>query len=188
MTKVNSFDVNSTIDKISDYAPVVLFIMMVVMFALTGWMQHHFLVGVFQDKFKGANYLVFLFPIVVQVLRFVTGFLSASFFKKGSWGFGIIVFCFSIWLSVFEYGEVDSMAVFWTTVDVDLQPITHNDFSVSLTKEIITGIMTVLIWGALVLELFLAAWMGKSDRNGSKVSFSANGAKKGSSKLQTSLS
>jgi len=188
MTNVKAFDVNSTIDKISDYAPIVLFIMMVVMFALTGWMQHHFLVGVFQDKFKGASYLVFLFPIVIQVLRFVTGFLSASFFKKGSWGFGLIVFLFSIWLSLFEYGEVESMATFWTTVDVNLKPLTHNDFSVSLTKEIIKGIMTVLIWGALILELFLAAWMGRSKKKVDHVNFSSNGAKKGSSKLKTSLS
>lgn len=183
MTNVKSFDVNSTIDKISSYAPVVLFVMMVIMFALTGWMQFHFLKGIFQDKFPGSGYLVFLFPIVVQVLRFVTGFLSASFFKKSKWGYGVFVFLFSIWLSIFEYGEVKNMAIFWTSFDVSLQPVTHNDLSVSVTKEIITGVMTVLIWGALVLEFFLAAWVGStaptpSEQIDNNISFSQNGATK----------
>lgn len=183
MTNVKSFDVNYTIDKISSYAPVVLFVMMVVMFSLTGWMQFHFLKGIFKDKFPGAEYLVFLFPIVVQVLRFVTGFLSASFFKKSKWGYGVFVFLFSIWLSIFEYGEVKNMAIFWTSLDVSLQPVTHNDLSVSVTKEIITGVMTVLIWGALVLEFFLAAWVGStsptpSEQIDNNISFSQNGATK----------
>lgn len=188
MTNVKSFDVNSTIDQISNYAPLVLFIMMVVMFGLTGWMQFHFLKGIFQDKFPGAEYLVFLFPIVVQVLRFVTGFLSASFFKKSKWTYGVFVFLFSIWLSIFEYGEVKNMAIFWTSFDVSLQPLTHNDLSVSVTKEIITGVMTVLIWGALVLEFFLAAWVGSTsptlpEQIDNNISFSKNGTNKKGSKL-----
>jgi len=188
MTKVNRFDVNSTIDKISNYAPIVLFVMMVIMFGLTGWMQFHFLKGIFADKFKGAEYLVFLFPIVVQVLRFVTGFLSASFFKKSKWGYGVFVFLFSIWLSIFEFGEVKNMAIFWTSIDVSLQPLTHNDLSIEVTKEIITGVMTVLIWGALVLEFFLAAWVGSSSPTLSPskdqaFSFSENGTNKKGSKL-----
>lgn len=168
MTKVNAFNVNSAIDGISEYAPVVVFLMMVIMFALTGWMQHHFLVGVLEG-IPGTNYLVFLFPLVIQVLRFVTGFLSASFFKKKKWGLGVFVFCFSVWLSVFEYGEVEGMANFWTQVDVDVKPLTHSDLKVSITKEIITGIMVVLIWGALVLEFFLASWIGMSNAEGNTV-------------------
>ena len=183
MANVNSFDVNNTIDKISSYAPVVLFVMMVVMFSLTGWMQFHFLKGIFKDKFPGSKYLVFLFPIVVQVLRFVTGFLSASFFKKSRWGYGVFVFLFSIWLSVFEFGEVKNMAIFWTDIDVSLKPVTHNELAISVTKEIITGVMTVLIWGALVLEFFLAAWVGSSSptlspSTATPVSFSKNGTSK----------
>lgn len=191
MANVKSFDVNSTIDQVSNYAPIVLFIMMVIMFGLTGWMQHLFLKGVFADKFQGAEYLVFLFPIVVQVLRFVTGFLSASFFKKSKWGYGIIVFLFSLWLSVFEFGEVEEMAIFWTSFDIDLKPVTHNEMSVSITKEIITGVMTVLIWGALVLEFFLAAWVGSTSPTPSPVeanefSFSQNGANKKGEKFAPS--
>lgn len=194
MTKVNSFDVNGMIDKVSDYSPVVLFATMIVMFCLTGWMQHHFLKGVFLDKFPGANYLVFLFPIVVQVLRFITGFLSASFFKKSKWFYGVFVFCFSVWLSVFEFGEVENMAILWTDFDVDLKPVTHNDMTVSISKEIITGVMTVLIWGALVLEFFLAAWVGSAsptllEHDQNNVSFSSNGAnKKGEKFAPSSLS
>lgn len=191
MTNVNRFDVNSTIDKISDYAPIVLFSMMVIMFSLTGWLQYNFLKGILQDKFPGAEYLVFLFPFVVQILRFVTGFLSASFFKKSKWFYGIIVFLFSIWLSVFEFGEVEEMAIFWTSVDIDLKPVTHSEINISITKEIITGIMTVLIWGALVLEFFLAAWVGSAsptplNTENEKVSFSANGATKKGKRLAPS--
>lgn len=183
MTKVKAFNVNSAIDNVSNYAPIVLFITMIVMFTLTGWMQHHFLKGVLANKFPGASYLVFLFPIVIQVLRFITGFLSASFFKKSKWGYGIFVFLFSVWLSVFEFGEVENMAIFWTDFDVNLQPVTHNDLSVSVTKEIITGVMNVLIWGALVLEFFLAAWVGfssptPSEQTSDAVTFSRNGAHK----------
>lgn len=180
MTNVKSFDVNSTIDKISSYAPIMLFVTMIVMFCLTGWMQHQFLKGILENKFPGASYLVFLFPIVVQVLRFVTGFLSASFFKKEKWGYGVFVFLFSVWLSVFEFGEVKNMAIFWTDIDVSLKPVTHNDLSISVTKEIITGVMTVLIWGALVLEFFLAAWVGSSSPTplDKVVTFSQNGAAK----------
>lgn len=194
MAKVKAFDVNATIDKVSNYSPVVLFTTMIVMFCLTGWMQHQFLKGIFQDKFPGAEYLVFLFPIVVQVLRFITGFLSASFFKKSKWFYGIFVFCFSIWLSVFEFGEVDEMAIMWTDFDINLKPVTHNDMSVAITKEIITGVMTVLIWGALVLEFFLAAWVGSSSPTLSEedeennVSFSSNGASKKGKRNAPSLS
>lgn len=178
MAKVNAFDVNSAIEGISEYAPIVVFLMMVIMFALTGWMQHHFLVGVLEG-IPGTNYLVFLFPLVIQVLRFVTGFLSASFFKKKKWGLGIFVFCFSVWLSVFEYGEVEGMASFWTQVDIGVKPITHSDLKVSITKEIITGIMVVLIWGALVLEFFLASWIGMGNTVDNDVDvFSSNGASK----------
>lgn len=174
MTKVNAFNVSSTIDSISEYAPVVVFVMMVIMFALTGWMQHHFLVGILGD-IPGTSYLVFIFPIIIQILRFVAGFLSASFFRKKRWTLGICVFCFSIWLSVFEYGKVEGMADFWTQFDVDLKPVTHSNLKASITKEIITGIMVVLIWGALVLEFFLASWMGfKEDSSGSNEVFSSN--------------
>ena len=86
------------------------------------------------------------------------------------------------------------MAIFWTNVDVDLKPLTHNELSVSVTKEIITGVMTVLIWGALVLEFFLAAWIGSSSPTPSiatttNVPFSENGAAKNGKKYApTSMS
>ena len=152
------FSINSTIDQISNYAPVVIFSMILIMLGLTGWMQYQFLGGVLTAL--EAGYLVFLFPIVMQVLRFVTGFLSASFFKKGSWIYGVIVFGFSVWLSVYEYGEVDKMAAYWTNLDISTRPLNHSEETLSITRDSIVGIMTILIWGALVLEFFLAAWLG----------------------------
>lgn len=182
MTNLKAFDVNNTIDKISDYAPLVLFIMMVIMFSLTGWMQYHFLNGVLASKMAGSNYLVFFFPIVIQVLRFITGFLSASFFKKGRWFFGSVVFLFSIWLSLYEYGEIEQMAAYWTDLNVDLEAVTHSELVLNVTDKTITGIMTVLIWGALVLEFFLAAWIGSSATDNQEILFSSNGAQKKRSK------
>ena len=152
------FSINSTIDQISNYAPVVIFSMILIMLGLTGWMQCQFLGGVLTAL--DAGYLIFLFPIVMQVLRFVTGFLSASFFKKGSWIYGVIVFGFSVWLSVYEYGEVDKMAAYWTNLDISTRPLNHSEETLSITRDSIVGIMTILIWGALVLEFFLAAWLG----------------------------
>lgn len=185
MTNVKAFDVNGTIDKISDYAPVVLFAMMVIMFSLTGWMQYHFLNGLLAPKMPGNNYLIFFFPIVIQILRFITGFLSASFFKKGRWFFGSVVFLFSIWLSLYEYGEIEQMAAYWRDLSMNLKVITHSELVLDVTDKTITGIMTVLIWGALVLEFFLAAWIGSSAPQADDkqlVSFSSNGAHKKRSK------
>ena len=162
MTNVKHLSVNDTIDSISNYAPLVIFVMMVTMFGLTGWMQYHFLKGVLDGKIDGVGYLIFLFPIVIQILRFVTGFLSASFFKKGKWLLGVLVLGFSIWLSIFEYGKVSDMAIVWTTLDITTEPVTHSPTSINITKNIIRGIMTVLIWGALVLEAFLAFWVASS--------------------------
>jgi hypothetical protein len=185
MTKVNSFDVNLTIDSISDYAPLVIFVIMVLMFTLTGWMQYNFLTSVF-SSIPGAGYLTFLFPIVLQILRFVTGFLSASFFKKKRWAFGLFVFCFSMWLSVFEFNEVHSMADFWANIDLNMKPIVHSELKISITKEIIEGVMTILIWGALVLEFFLAAWLGKSENIITPGAiFSTNGAVKKPSEVMS---
>ena len=164
MANVKHLNVNATIDGISDYAPLVIFVMMLTMFGLTGWMQYHFLKGVLDGKIEGVGYLIFLFPIVIQILRFVTGFLSASFFKKGKWLLGTLVLGFSVWLSVFEYGKVSDMAIVWTTLDVTTQPVTHSPTSVTITKNIITGIMTVLIWGSLVLEAFLAFWVSSVEQ------------------------
>jgi len=188
MANVNHLSVNATVDGISNYAPLVIFVMMLTMFGLTGWMQYHFLKGVLDGKVEGIGYLIFLFPIVIQVLRFVTGFLSASFFKKGKWLLGALVLGFSIWLSIFEYGKVSDMAVVWTTLEVSAQPLTHSPTSnVTITRNIITGIMTVLIWGALVLEAFLAFWVSTVDDSEDEeneklelkeVSFSSNGAAK----------
>lgn len=159
MANVKSLNVSSTIDSISDYAPLVIFMMMLAMFGLTGWMQHHFLKAALSEKIEGVSYLIFLFPIIVQVLRFVTGFLSASFFKKGKWLIGFLVLGFSIWLSVFEYSKVDDMTTVWTTIDLSTEAVTHYPTHVDITKNIIRGIMIVLIWGALVLEFFLAFWI-----------------------------
>ena len=170
MANVNHLNVSDTIDSISSYAPLVIFIMMITMFSLTGWLQYHFLSGVLQGKFDGVNYLVFVFPVVVQVLRFVTGFLSASFFKKGKWVLGGLVLCFSVWLSIFEFSKVNDMADFWTNIDISTEALTHSSATVSITQNIIKGIMTVLIWGALVLECFLAFWVGSSNREGHKTS------------------
>ena len=163
MANVKHLNVNATIDGISDYAPLVIFVMMLTMFGLTGWMQYHFLKGVLDGKIEGVGYLIFLFPIVIQILRFVTGFLSASFFKKGKWLLGALVLGFSVWLSIFEYGKVSDMATVWTTLEVATEPLTHSPTSnVTITKNIIRGIMTVLIWGALVLEAFLAFWVASA--------------------------
>jgi len=83
-----------------------------------------------------------------------------------------------------EYGKVADMAVVWTTLDISTQPVTHSPTNVLITKNIIRGIMTVLIWGALVLEAFLAFWVASSvqpadfTEGENDVVFSSNGATK----------
>ena len=158
MIQSKNFSINDTIDGISNYAPLVMFVMMVVMFCLTGLMQHLFL-DESMEAVPGGIYVAFLFPIIIQVLRFVTGFLSASFFKKKRWILGVFVLLFSVWLSVFEYQTVDEMVLLWTQLDLSLEPITHSELKIAITKEVLRGVMNVLIWGALILEIFLAAWL-----------------------------
>lgn len=164
MQSSKHLEINTAIDRISDYAPVVLFIMMLLMFCMTGWLQHKFLAGIFSDVIPDSKYIALLFPIVIQVLRLVTGFLSASFLKKGSYFFGVIVLLFSLWLSAFEYNEVGHMADFWTGVDLDLSVIVQADLKVTISKSVISNVMTVLIWGAMVLEFFLAGWLTAVNR------------------------
>ena len=136
---------------------------MLFMFAMTGWLQYTYISSVFTDVIPGASYIAFLFPIVIQVLRLVTGFLSASFLKKRRIFFGILVLLFSIWLSAFEYHKVEDMSLYWTSIEVDLEQVLQTELRVEISKNVITGIMTVLIWGALVLEFFLAAWLSATN-------------------------
>jgi len=70
--------------------------------------------------------------------------------------------------------------------------LTHSPTAnVTITRNIITGIMTVLIWGALVLEAFLAFWVStvedseEEDEEMVKVGFSANGATKKKAKSRS---
>jgi len=182
--------INQTIDKMVELAPVVLFSMLFLTLFLTGYLQSHFYTSVFSSVLP-TEYLAVLFPIVVQVLRLVTGFLSASFFKKKRFVAGVVVFLFSIWLTMFEHHEAKSMGEYWVTMSVDLSTITQVDTVVTLTKEVITSMMHILIWGALFLEFFLAVWVSmKSNQAQNKKPqsvFSGNGAAKPKGSSQTAL-
>lgn len=152
------FNINSTISKMVDFAPVVLFSMLSVNLFLTGYLQSNFYTSVFSEVLP-TEYLAVLFPIVIQILRLVTGFLSASFFKKKRYFIGITVFLFSIWLTMFEHNEAKHMGEFWVSSVIDMSTVTQAETVITLTREIITSMMHILIWSALFLELFLALWL-----------------------------
>lgn len=180
-------NINSTINKMVEFAPVVLFTTLFITLFLTGYLQSHFYSSVFKEVLP-TEYLAVLFPIVIQVLRLVTGFLSASNFKKKRYISGIVVFIFSLWLTMFEHNEAKHMGMYWVSTPMDLSTVVQADLVVTLTKDIITSMMQILIWSALFLELFLAVWLSKTE--GKSVSaadegyvipgsnFSKNGASK----------
>jgi len=164
MANVKHSSLSEGIEAITDYAPVVIFISIVAMYFLTGWLQHHFMKDVLVANLSKVEALSFQFPILIQSLRFILGFICVSFFSKKRWFFGVLVFMLSIWLAVFEFSKVEHMANFWTNIaDV------NSSVKIEITKDIITGVMTILIWGALILEFFLAAWIGYDENNFSVV-------------------
>lgn len=173
---MQSYSIDSTIAKIVDFAPIVLFTMLFLVLFLTGYLQQHFYATVFTTVLEQTEYLAFLFPLIIQVLRLVTGFLSASFFKKRKFIAGIAVFVFSIWLTMFEHNEAKHMGEYWVTATADLSTVVQTEATITLTKDIITSMMHILIWGALFLEFFLAIWL--SMRTKSTTVFSSNGADK----------
>ena len=163
MANVKHSSLTEGIEAITGYAPVVLFLSILAMYGLTGWMQHHFMRDVLVASISKVEALSIQFPILIQSLRFILGFVCVSFFTKGRWFFGGLVFCLSIWLALFEYSKVDKMAMFWTNVEVTTEAVTHSDLKVKITSEIVVGVMTILIWGALILEFFLAAWVSSDN-------------------------
>ena len=183
------FSIDHTIGQISNFAPVVLFIVMVMIFSVTGYLQKEYYSTIFLDVLDDTQYIAFLFPVIVQTLRLVTGFLSASFFKKQKYFLGVLVFLFSLWLTVFEHNEAAHMGQFWTVLDIDLSTVTQmQNTKLSLVRESITIMVRILIWSALVLEFFLAFWLGMKKKKDDDLdtsilpenekSFSSNGQSK----------
>lgn len=158
---MSNLKINQTITKIADYSPIILFTVMFMIFATTGYLQHEYYLTIYDGILTDTMYVAFLFPVIVQTLRLVTGFLSSSFFKKGRYFFGVLVFLFSLWLTVFEHNEAANMGQFWTTLEVDLSTVTQIENSkILLVEDSITVMIRILIWSALVLEFFLAFWLG----------------------------
>jgi len=157
--QVTKFKVDSSINKISDYAPMILFVTMFAIFAITGYLQHEYYRTIFTGILDDTMYVAFLFPLIVQVLRLVTGFLSSSFFRKGKYFLGVLVFLFSLWLTVFEHNEAANMGEYWTAIELDIS-VTQIDSKIILVQESIVMMVRILIWSALVLEFFLAFWLG----------------------------
>ena len=178
---MKSNNINIAIDKLVELAPIILFVVLFLVLFLTGYLQSHFYSSIFKGLLP-TEYMAVLFPVVVQTLRLVTGFLSSSFFKKKRIAAGITVFIFSLWLTMFEHNEAKSMGEYFVSLNIDLSTLTQTEAIVSLTKEIITDVVHILIWGALFLEFFLAIWLSQSEASNNEqtasINFSENGARK----------
>jgi len=182
----NKFSIDDTINTITNYAPVVLFIMLLLTLVSTGYLQREYYTSVYDGILVDTQYIAFLFPVIIQTIRLITGFLSASFFKKRKFLFGTLVFIFSLWLTVFEHNEASHMGIFWTTIDFDLTTLTQiQEAKLQLTRDGITIMVRILVWSALLIELFLAFWLGMKKETVEKVEyvdvledFSSNGTVK----------
>ena len=172
---------SATIDTMTEYAPAVLFIVMLLIFATTGYLQMVYYTKIFEGALEETDFVAVLIPIVIQSLRLVSGFLSASFFKKGRYVVGFFVLVCSLWLTGFEHREAEHMGAYWTTIDISLTTLTQVEGAkLELTQNAIVSVVHILVWSALVLELFLALWLGtgkskKSDADDLLEDFSNNG-------------
>ena len=183
------------IDQLSAFTPLILFVTMILLFFILAIFQNHFYSDLFQKSMpEKAGFVGLVIPLVIQVLRLTSGLLSASFFKEKRFLLGVLVFAFSIWISLFEHNEVKHMAEIWgsiTVIDENNVIIPTLQTSVELSKNALSAIMQVMIWSALVLELFLAFWLGgqkstsEKKQHQNKVIFSQNGSQKnGNQKMQ----
>lgn len=162
----NEFSPNKMIEQITGYTPIILFVTMLLLFVIVGIVQNQFYNELFASALpQRAGFIGLTIPLVVQILRLTSGLLSASFFKTKRFFLGTLVFIFSIWLSMFEHNEVKHMAEIWgnvTLLEADNIAVPILERKVELSKEALQSIMQVMIWAALVLEFFLALWLGGS--------------------------
>lgn len=176
---------NSMIDQLSSYTPIILFVTMLLLFLIVGIIQNQFYSELFLVAMpEKAGFIGLTIPVVIQILRLTSGLLSASFFKSKRFFLGVCVFAFSIWLSMFEHNEVKHMAEIWgsvTLLEADNIVVPMMQKKIELSTNALEAIMQVMIWSALILELFLAFWLSgnKSETNKIVPSFSTNGKAKG---------
>ena len=193
----SKLNINQTIDKISEFAPAILFGTMVTIFIITGYLQKEYYTMIFDGILTETMYMSFVIPSVIQVLRMVTGFLSAAFFKKRKMFLGVLVLIFSIWLTSYEHGEAEHMGEYWTTFEIDLSTAVQTENAkILLVRESIISMVRLLVWSALVLELFLAFWLGMKKKKDDDLDasilpendevFSSNGRKKKAQKSSKS--
>ena len=172
---------NSMIDQLSSYTPVILFVTMLLLFLIVGILQNQFYSELFTTAMpEKAGFIGLTIPLVIQILRLTSGLLSASFFKSKRFFLGTMVFAFSIWLSMFEHNEVKHMAEIWGSITIVeesniLLPMMQK--KIELSTNALQQIMQVMIWSALVLELFLAFWLSGSKGQDQNLlnGFSTNG-------------
>ena len=168
---------NSMIDQLSNFTPVILFVTRLLLFLIVGILQNQFYSELFLTAMpERAGFIGLTIPIVIQILRLTSGLLSASFFKSKRYFLGVMVFAFSIWLSMFEHNEVKHMAEIWgniTLLESDNILLPMMERKVELSTEALQSIMQVMIWSALILELFLAFWLSgtKPENEGTKEDF-----------------
>lgn len=166
---MSNLKINDTITKIVNYSPVVLFTVMFLIFGVTGYLQHEYYLNIYDGILEDTMYVAFLFPLIIQTLRLVTGFLSSSFFQKGRYLLGVLVFAFSLWLTLFEHNEAANMGQFWTTIEIDISTATQiEDSKILLVQDSITIMIRILIWSALGLEFFLAFWLTMTSKKQNK--------------------
>lgn len=176
---------NSMIDQLSSYTPIILFVTMLLLFGIVGIIQNQFYSELFTTAMpERAGFIGLTIPVVIQTLRLTSGLLSASFFKSRRFFLGVMVFAFSIWLSMFEHNEVKHMAEIWgnvTLLESESTLLPMMERKVELSTNALTKVMRVMIWSALVLELFLAFWLsGKKEEKQKDFlnDFSSNGEAK----------
>lgn len=167
MSKSSLKSPKMVINQMTGYAPIALFVTMLLMFTMMGVLQFNFYGKLFTDSIPGmAMFLGLGIAIIFQVARVASGLTSAFHFKNGNYLKGIMVMVFSLWLSFIEHSEAAHMAELWSNVPLltegnILTPTLSRN--IDLTEEALILFIRCFVWAALALEFFLALTLTGDD-------------------------
>jgi len=106
--------VSKFLDSIFEKMPIILGVVMLSFFLIVGIVQYKFHSEIFAAGLPElAVFISIVAPLGIQICRLATGLFSAGLFKKGHYVFGAVALLCSLWLTMFEHGEVLAMSEVW---------------------------------------------------------------------------
>lgn len=155
--------VSNFLDSIFQRMPIILGSVMISFFVIVGVVQYKFHSEIFAAGLPEiAVFISIVTPVGIQVCRCVTGLFSAGLFKRGNYVFGAVALLCSLWLTMFEHGEVLAMSEVWngaTVLGPQSAVLPHLERKIEISKTAFVAVMRLLVWASFVIEIFLAVWL-----------------------------